>query len=515
MEHNIIELIISGLINSLSPYHILLMVLGVAGGIVIGTLPGLTATMAVALLVPITFVMEPSTGLVMLGAVWCGAIYGGANAAILLNVPGTPSSIATTFDGYPMTKKGDADKAMLASLIASAIGGIIGVIILLTLFAPLAQLSLKFGKPEYFWFCIFGLTTISAMSTGNVFKGLLGGFLGLLIGTIGIDPVAGIPRFTFGYKPLVQGIQLVPALIGFFAFSQMLTLMERDVKYIAKYKQRPNLLKSLLSEMYQKGRSIILRSSFLGTFIGILPGAGGPVASIIAYNEAKRWDKNPEKYGKGALEGIMASESSNNAVIGGSLIPMMGLGIPGCPAAAVVMGGLLAHGIIPGSKLLTESADVAYTFIMALIVANLIMLPVGYFLIKLVGNILNVPLYFVAPVILVLSTIGSYALRNSMLDVFVMVICGIIAYLLSKVDIDAGPLALGLVLGPIAEDALGVSLVIAQAKGSIMQLLFLRPVSIILIILSILSVFSPLILAQIKKKKGLGLEVKENDSTGC
>ena len=217
-----------------------------------------------------------------------------------------------------------------------------------TLFAPLAQVSLKFGKPEYFWLCIFGLTTISAMSTGNVVKGLLGGLFGLLLGTIGLDPIAGVPRFTFGYRPLVQGIQLVPALIGFFAFSQMLTLMERDEKYIARYKQTSSLLKSLLSEMLQKGKSVLLRSSILGTFIGMLPGAGGPVASIIAYNEAKRWDKNPEKYGKGAIEGLMASESSNNAVIGGALIPMMGLGIPGCPAAAVIMGGLLAHGIIPG-----------------------------------------------------------------------------------------------------------------------------------------------------------------------
>jgi putative tricarboxylic transport membrane protein len=491
------------------------MSVGLAAGIVAGTLPGLTATMAVALLVPVTFIMEPASGLVLLGAIWCGAIYGGANAAILLNIPGTPSSIATTLDGYPMTKNGQADKALLTSLISSVIGGIIGVIILLTLFAPLAQISLKFGKPEYFWLCIFGLTTISAMSTGNVIKGLLGGTIGLLLGTIGLDPVAGVPRFTFGYLPLIQGIQLVPALIGFFAFSQMLILMEHDEKYIAKYKQTPGLIKLLLSEMIQKGRGILLRSSILGTFIGMLPGAGGPVASIIAYNEAVRWDKNPEKYGKGAIEGIMASESSNNAVIGGALIPMMGLGIPGCPVAAVIMGGLLAHGIVPGSKLLAESGDVAYTFITSLVVANILMLFVGYFMLKLIANILNVPLYFVAPIILVLSSIGSYALRNSMLDVFVMVLCGTFAYILSKVGIDPGPLSLGLVLGPIAEDALGVSLVIAQAKGSILDTLFLRPLCLILIILSILSAFSPLIISHLKNKNKIKLEVNKNDSTCC
>jgi len=291
--------------------------------------------------------------------------------------------------------------------------------------------------------------------------------------------------------------------------------MEKKEKYIARYKHRSNLLKSVLGEMLQKGRTVLLRSSIMGTFIGILPGAGGPVASIIAYNEAKRWDKNPKKYGKGAIEGIMASESANNAVIGGSLIPMMGLGIPGCPAAAVIMGGLLAHGIIPGSKLLTESADVAYTFITALIVANLIMLFVGYYLIKITGNILNVPLHFVVPIIIVLSVIGSYALRNSVLDIFIMVGCGVVAYILSKVGIDPGPLSLGLVLGPIAEDALGVSLVIAQAKGSVIQTMFLRPVSIILILLSVLSIFLPLIQEYFKKVKNRGLEAGNNDSTVC
>jgi putative tricarboxylic transport membrane protein len=211
----------------------------------------------------------------------------------------------------------------------------------------------------------------------------------------------------------------------------------------------------------------------------------------------------------------MASESSNNAVIGGALIPMMGLGIPGCPVAAVIMGGLLAHGIVPGSKLLAESGDVAYTFITSLVVANILMLFVGYFMLKLIANILNVPLYFVAPIILVLSSIGSYALRNSMLDVFVMVLCGTFAYILSKVGIDPGPLSLGLVLGPIAEDALGVSLVIAQAKGSILDTLFLRPLCLILIILSILSAFSPLIISHLKNKNKIKLEVNKNDSTCC
>ena len=510
MEKSVLELITSGLVNSLQPEHIMLMVLGVSGGIVVGILPGLTATMAVALLVPVTFAMAPASGLVMLGAIWCGAIYGGANAAILLNIPGTPSSVATTFDGYALTKNGDADKALFTSLASSVIGGLLGVFILMVLFAPLARISLMFGKPEYFWLCIFGLTTISAMSTGNVVKGLLAAAIGLLLGTIGLDPIAGTPRYTFGYFPLIQGVQLVPALIGFFAFSQALKLVEQDKKFIAEYKQTPKLLTRVLPEILGKCKANLLRSSLIGTFVGMLPGAGGPVASIIAYNEAVRWDKEPKKYGKGAIEGIVASESANNGVIAGALIPMMGLGIPGCPVAAVVMGGLLAHGIIPGSKLLSESGDVAYTFIASLLVANIIMLIVGYFMLKAAANIMKVPAYYIAPVILVLSVIGSYALRNSLLDVLVMVTCGILAYLGSKVGIDAGPLSLGLVLGPIAEGALGVSLVMAQAKGSIVQVLFLRPLSLFFIALIIISVLTPLLLAAREKRRK-----KHNEASSC
>ena len=510
MEQNVLSLIAGGLWSSLYPIHILLTTIGVAAGICVGALPGLTATMAVALLVPVTFTMNPESGLVLLGGIWCGAIYGGSNAAILLNIPGTPSSVATTFDGYPLTKKGDADKALLTSLVASVIGGLIGVIILLSAFAPLAMLSLKFGKQEYFWLCIFGLTTISAMSSSNIAKGLLGASLGLLLCTIGLDPIAGTPRFTFGSYTLLEGIQLVPALIGIFALAQMLTLMERDEKFIAQYKKTKNLIAYVTGKIFRSFKTILLRSSILGAFVGMLPGAGGPVGSIIAYNEAMRWDKEPEKYGKGALEGIVASESANNAVIGGALVPMMGLGIPGCPAAAVVMGGLLVHGIIPGSKLLVESGHVAYTFICSLIIANLIMLVVGYFMMRASAYILKVPARWIAPIILVFSVIGSYALRNSMADVYVMIGCGILSYLLSKVGVDPGPFSLGLVLGTIAEDALGVSLVIGQAKGSVLSVLFLRPISIVLIILSILSALTPLLLSARKKRarKNLAL-IKE------
>jgi len=500
MEQDTVSLILNGFFNSLEPYHLVLMSLGMIGGIIAGALPGLTATMAIALLVPVTFAMRPESGLVMLGAIWCGAIYGGSNAAILLRIPGTPSSIATTFDGYPMTLKGQADKALFLGLLASVIGGIVGVLVLLVAFAPLARFSLSFSKPEYFWLCIFGLTSIAAMSSQNIIKGLLGAALGLLMGTVGMDPLEGVPRFTFGYWPLVEGLELVPVMIGIFAFAQMLSIVETEQKYIADYARTQNLVLRVLTEVWAKCKANLVRSSIIGTVVGMLPGAGGPVASIIAYNEAVRWDKDPGKYGKGAIEGIIASESANNAVIGGSLIPMMSLGIPGCPAAAVVMGGLLAHGIIPGSKLLVESGDVAYTFIASLVTANIIMLVIGYVMLKGTANILRVPARWVAPIILILSVIGSFAIRNSLLDVFVMAGSGIFSYLLAKVGVDPGPLSLGVVLGPIAEEALGVSLIIAGAKGSVIDILVFRPICLALILLSILSALTPMFLSYRRKR---------------
>jgi len=500
MESNLMILFINGFTNALHPYHIILMCLGVIGGIIIGTLPGLTATMATALLVPFTFRMNPSAGLVLLGAVWCGGVYGGANSAILLNIPGTPSSFATTLDGYPLTKRGDADLALIMSLISSVIGGIFGVLVLAALFAPLARFSVKFGKAEYFWLCIFGLTTISALSSKDLLKGLLGGAIGLLLGTIGLSPISAGPRFTFGYMPLIQGVALIPALIGMFAFSQALTMVEHDEKYIATYKHRKGITKKVFKYLFSKCKLLLLKSSIIGTFIGILPGAGGSVASIISYNEARRSDKNPEKYGEGAIEGIIASETANNAVIGGACIPMLGLGIPGAPVAAIIMGGLLAHGIIPGSKLLVESGNIAYDFIAALLLSNIIMLFIGYFMIKLTANCLRIPSYFIVPIILVLSTIGSYTMRNSLLDVKIMFIVGILSFILSKVGISPAPMSLGLILGPIAEESLGISLVIAKAKGSILQVLVCRPLSILLILLSIITMLTPIFLEKYKKR---------------
>ena len=493
MTESLMTLAMDGLLNALTPYHLLLSCFGIVVGIIVGVLPGLSSTTACALLVPMTFVMEPSSGLILLGSIWCAAIYGGSNAAILLNIPGTPSSIATAFDGFPMTRKGEGEKALCSALVASVVGGIIGVLVLLLAFAPLAELSVKFGKPEFFWLCVFGLSTIASMSSGNVIKGLLAGCIGMMLGTIGLDPVIGIPRFTFGIDSLIEGVQLVPALIGIFAFAQVLELTEQRSASIAQYHSMPRLLRSVVAELFGKCKINLARSSIIGTFIGMLPGAGGPVASLISYNEAMRWDNTPKRFGTGVTDGIVASESANNAVIGGSLVPMMGLGIPGCPTAAVVMGGLLVHGIIPGSKLLTECAPIAYTFIMSLLVVNILMLFIGYVMLRLSANLLRVPTRWIIPMVLVLSAIGSYSLRNSMVDVYVMVGCGLLSFFLGKLKIEAGPLSLGLVLGPIVEDALNVSLSLVQATGSVYSVFFARPLCIVFILLTIGAIALPII----------------------
>jgi putative tricarboxylic transport membrane protein len=503
-----LNLLANGFAAALNPIVIGIMILAVAGGIVVGALPGLTAVMAVSLMLPVAYSLDPTTGLAMLGAIFSAAIYGGANAAILLNTPGTPSSIATTFDGYPMTRQGKADEALYASLIASVIGGLFGTVALIISFEPLARLSLLFGPSEYFWLAVLGLTVIAAMSAGNMAKGMLSGGVGVLLATIGLDPAIGLPRFTFGFGPLIEGIGVVPALLGIFSLSQALKLLEEQSSYIVEYKPKRSVIRALIPVFVRKW-ALVLRSSIIGTWVGILPGAGGAIAALIAYNEARRWDKNPERFGKGAIEGVIASETSNNAQVSGSLIPMMGLGIPGCPTAAVIMGGLLAFGIQPGLGLLRESGDVAYAFMASLIVANIIMLFVGIVIIRATVRILLVPVAYVAPTIIVFCVIGAYSASYSIYSVAVMAGVGILAFLLSKAELPLGPMGLGLVLGPIAEEGMGRALQLMEAQKNIFEVFLFRPLCAVIILLCIFAVVSSIILAR-KEKEIMDLHLKSS-----
>ncbi len=496
MEQNTMQLIWQGFANIWAPYHIFLMVAGVTGGIVAGALPGIGPALAIALLIPFSLVMGTMPGMVLLGAIWCGCTYGGSITATLFKVPGTPASMATTFDAYPMTEKGEGDIALTTCLVSSVIGGIVGAALLLWLFVPLSEVALRFSKPEYFWLCVFGLTAVSSVSGKNIRMGIMSVLLGLAIRMLGMDPTYGMPRFTGGNITLMQGVDLVSALVGIFAFSQVLEMSSLGAASGVNYTQRKSgeLIRTTLGRMFSRCKATIVRSAIIGTIVGILPGTGTSIASIISYNEAMRWSKTPETFGKGEIEGVVASETANNAVIGGSCIPMMALAIPGCPAAAVIMGAFMSHGIVPGSKLLVESGELAFTFIWVLIMVNLFMLVIGFYMGRPIAKTVQLPPWYIAPTILLLCSIGTYSVRNSLFDIYVMVGLGLFTFFGRKVGIAPAPLALGMVLGPITEEALNAALVMAQASESLWRTMIARPICLVLIGLTLLSLLTPLMI---------------------
>lgn len=463
------EFILPATLHLFEPLNIILMLAGLTGGIIIGALPGLSATMGVALMVPATFAMNPTSGLIMLGAIYAGAIYGGANSAILICTPGTPSSVATTFDGWPLCQKGRADLGLYTSLLSSAFGGIVGTLFLLCLGGSLARFALQFGGPESFWLCLFGLSTIAVMTPDNMGKGIVSGAVGILVSTIGLDPNTGAPRFTFGTYDLLQGVSVIPCMIGLFSFSQVLYLIGTDKSFIAEYHPHKGAFGKVFRYLAAHCKTILVRSSVLGTWIGMLPGAGGEIASIISYNESKRWDKDPSRYGKGSLEGVAASESANNAVIGGSLIPMLTLGIPGSAVAAVIL--------------------------MSQFAVNLLMIPVGFVLCQCMARLLSIRLTLVAIGIVVLAFIGAYAISNSLVDIWVVLAFGLVGFFGGKVGMDTGAMALGVILGPMIEENLGKSVDLSRSvDGGLMSVMFEGSINKVLIAALLLSLLTPFLL---------------------
>lgn len=476
------------------PGNLFFLIFGGITGIVVGCLPGLTATMALALLVPFTFTMSAATGLIMLGGLYVGAMFGDAIPATLINTPGTPSAIATTFDGYPMAKKGLAQQALITNAVSSLFGGIFGTVALLTLSPPLAEMGLKFGPPEYFWMAIFGLTIIGTLASQSILKGLTAGALGLLLSAIGISPIAGDVRFTFGMPSLQAGLDLTVALIGFFCIPQVLKMVEEGAKQyqVIQYQTEKGLFSQVVKYLIRKP-FLMIRSAFIGLIVGIMPGVGGNVASLLSYNEAVRWSKNKGEFGKGIIDGVAATETANCSVVQGSIIPMLTLGIPGSPAAAVILGALFLHGMRPGPELYTKFGGITYTFILSFFLAVVVMFILTVLGSRLFAKMISVPLKYLLPLIAFLSIIGSYAIRNSLLDVGMMLFLGTIAYFLQKLGLQSGPLVLGLIMGPFAEQGLVQSLLMGQAAGSVLKVMFGRPISLALIGLSVISIAWPLI----------------------
>lgn len=490
MEH-----ILEGFIAALHWKNFLIIIFSTTLGIVIGSMPGLSAAMGVALLIPLTFTMEPASGLIMLLGIYVGAIFGGSISAILISTPGTPAASATLIEGYEMTKKGQGGKALKTAAFASFVGGILSAVSLY-FFAPmLAQLALKFGSAEYFWLAIFGLTIIAGVSSGSMLKGLLAGAFGLVLATIGLDPITGVPRFTFGINELISGIPFTPALIGLFAISQVFLMAEKYVKKAVitnQVKDNSRLSWSEVKEM----KGTLTRSSIIGIIIGILPGAGATIAAFVGYNEARRFSKNKDQFGKGAQEGVAGAEAANNGVTGSSLIPTLTLGIPGESVTAVLLGGLIIHGLQPGPDLFTTHAKTTYTMFAGFVFINIVMLLVGYFGSRYFIGVTKIPEEALIPIIFVLSVVGSYAIHNNFFDVILMFIFGLIGYAFKKLDLNSASIVLALILGILAETGFRRTLVISQGDYSA---LVASPISITLILITIASLFSPLIMKKIKK----------------
>ncbi len=473
---------------------ILMMFIGVIVGILVGVLPGLSPSIGVALMLPVTFGLDPISALVLLVSVYLSSNYGGSITAIAINTPGTPGAVATTFDGYELTKQGKPLQALLTSLTASTIGGLIGTIILILFSVPLASLALSFESYEYFALGVFGLTIISSLAGKSPLKGFISSAIGLLLITIGFDTQLPFSRFSMGIPDLADGIAFIPALIGLFALGEIFYSIEKGGSLESQKTAKVNLSDKLSWKELFKMKYLMLKASVIGTLVGCIPGAGGTIATFIAYDNAKSGSKHPEKFGKGSLEGVAAPEAANNGSVGGALVPLLTLGIPGSASTAVLIGALMIHKLNPGPQLFDKEPGLVYGIFISLFFANIFMFFVGLLGNKLWIKIIAAPKSLLYPIILALSFIGSYFIQNSIFDVGICIAFGILGWLMKRGDFPTAPVILGLILGKMIEENLRLSLV----KGEWLDF-FTRPGSLIIIILALVSFFLPYIKKRLNK----------------
>jgi putative tricarboxylic transport membrane protein len=485
-----------------APQTLLYLIIGVTVGIIAGALPGISASMGVALCLPLTYGMDAAQAIITLTAIYTGAIYGGGITATLCSTPGTSSAAATAIDGYQLTLKGRGQEAIGLVTFASSIGGMMGALVLLLLAPPIGRFSLQFIAPEYFMLTLFALVLVAPLSGDSLAKGLFISALGLLIGTVGLDNIQGVNRFTFHILQLEDGISVVPALIGTFSVSQILLLTD-DVKrgknsiledpskgLVGRILPPWSVLKTLPGPM--------LRSGILGLFTGIIPAAGAAIASWVGYTVGKMRSKHPEEFGKGSFEAVACAETANNACCGGALIPMFTLGIPGSGATAILMGGMMIHGLIPGGELFTKQAVASYSIFLGFFLANLMLMIIGLSCSRFFAKISIVPTSFLCPLIFCLAMIGSYAIRNSMVDIVIMILFGAFGLIIKKLGFPTAPLVLGLVLSEIAEKNYRRALVLA--RGAPLRYYLSRPICVILFILIIGSLFLPILVKFLNKR---------------
>lgn len=481
------------LLNILRPGSILVAFVGCVFGIVMGCIPGLNGGIGISLLLPFTFSMDPARALLLLGGVFMGSSYGGSISAILLNVPGTAEAYCTGLEGYPMACGKRGKEALLLAVLSSVFGGLVGVIALIFFAPTLARVALRFGPAEYFLLGIVGLTVVGSLTGKNALKGVIAVCVGLTLGMIGFDTVSGDSRLTYGSSSMLMGIQLIPVILGLYAMTEMLTQLgkvfsNKSTKVGSSDEKIQDLgqatVRSTLSTML-KNKFLLLKSSLIGTFIGILPGPGAAISSFLAYGEAKRTSKG-ERYANGNPRGIIASESANNAAVGGALVPMLSLGIPGSPSAAIMYGAMVIHGLQAGPELFNNNPVFAYTFSYGMLLTIVVMGIVGVMLVPLFSKLLKVDMRYIIVGVIICSLLGAYSIRNSMFDVMVAVAFGLIGYLFNKWQVPTAPIILGIILSSLIEKNFRLMMTITRAAGqTIISHIFSRPICIAIMCLGV------------------------------
>lgn len=490
------ENILIGFSNVFQPMNIVICIGGLFIGVLFGALPGFSATMAVAIFVPFTYVMEPGPALLLLSALFCGGVYGGSIPAVLVGIPGTPASAPTAMEGKALVKKGEGGRALNLVTLASCFGGFLSAMALLICAPILAQIAKMVGQPEQMLVAIFGLSVVVMLSEDNLFKGVMVAVVSLLLATFGQDPVEGFPRFTYGFSELTGGFSVVPVLIGLFSLPEVFKMLEDPHGKMAESGTVGSMKLKKDDVFPQLGNA--LRSSLIGIGVGIIPAAGPDIAAFLAYNEAKKASKHPEEFGNGSGEGIIAAEAGNNGATGGSLIPLLTLGIPGSAPAALFLGAMIIHGVRPGPTLFSQNAVTVYTMIIGFGLINLLMYVVGLIYCKFGSFILIIPKSILATIIVVLATVGTFATNKNMFDVWCMFFAGLFGYLMLRNDFPTSPVALALLLGANMEKAM--SLTRTMYEGRVMDI-FKRPLTTALLLFTIFSFVFPLVRMHTAKKR--------------
>jgi putative tricarboxylic transport membrane protein len=491
------DAVVHGLSLAFGLENIALVMLGVLIGVVVGALPGLSSPLAIALLLPFTITLEPVSAICMMAALYCAGTFGGSITAILINAPGAPPAVATAFDGYPMAKRGEAGRALGIAAFSSVTGGLLSLVVFIVATPLLAKVAVSFRPQEYFALTVFALSMLASISGRSSLRNLIAGAIGVFISTVGTHLATGIERFTFDVPELTEGVEFVPVLIGLFAVSEMLTQSQAADQALERIKSVVVKLPSMGD--IKRVLGTVLRSSAIGTFIGILPAEGSTVAAIMGYNEAKRWSKRKDEFGTGIPEGIAGPEAANNAATGGAMVPTLALGIPGSGTTALILAALITYGFRPGPYLIQETPHFVYAIFGAMAVANVSFLVIGLLGAKVFARITLIPRTFLWPMVFTFSMIGAYSLSASFFDVWVMLIAGIVGFVMRRHGFGAAPLVMGLILGKMLEETLSQSMITMDHEW---WRLFESPIVCGFFALAALSITWPAVSAWRKQRRG-------------